>query len=212
MNSATRGRLSTIDFVFSIMNEPARPLDFALVLHFKHTPSVPGLQTGARSARNLYPATGSHLAGKEWIREVESDDEPIQIASDFDAVEKFLDQPFDPSRQVPVRQLLVVPAAGESNQAKLVTRFHHAAADGLSAILWLAHQLRVAYHLELPNLRRVPFVNLLLKTHPAAARQSRFSFAGPSDRLWAQHSAISPARRWVTTSVPTADIRKRCVR
>jgi hypothetical protein len=212
MNSATRGKLSTIDFVFSIMNEPARPFDFALVFHLKDTPSVQGLQLGASSARNLYPTTGSYLARKEWIRAVESQGEPIQVSSDSGAIEKFLDQPLDPSRQQPVQQLLVLPDEGNGNRTKLVTRFHHAAADGLSATLWLAHQLRVAYSQESPTVRSAPFLNLVLKTHPSGVRRSRFSFAGPSDRLWAQHSSPSPLRRWLTVSVPTADIRKRCVR
>jgi len=145
MNSATHGKLSTIDLLFSIMNEPTRPSDFALVLHLQDMPSLQGLQLGARSAKNRYPTTSSHLAGKEWIREIESHVESIPVSSDPAAVEKFLNQPLDPSRQHPVQQLFVLPDEGNVQRTKLVTRFHHAAADGLSATLWLAHQLRVAY-------------------------------------------------------------------
>jgi hypothetical protein len=194
------------------MSEPARPFDFALLFHLRDPPSLPALQLGARSAKNLYPTTGSCIAGKEWIRDLETNDEGIQVSSETDAVEKFLAQPFDPKCQQPVRQLIVLPDERNRSRAKLVTRFHHAAADGLSATLWLAHQLRVAYSLESPELRRAPFSNLDLKTHPDGVSRSRFAFAGPSDRLWTQRSASSSERRWVTVSLPTADIRKRCVR
>ena len=64
------------------------------------------------------------------------------------AIEDFLESPFDPRREVPVQQLLIENRSDLS--AQLVTRFHHTVADGLSAALWLEHQLGVACGQESP--------------------------------------------------------------
>jgi hypothetical protein len=79
-----------------------------------------------------------------------------------------------------------------------VTRFHHAAADGMSAILWLEHQLRVALGLETYHSELGHYQNLYLRTHSAPVKQSPFSFRRPSNRLWTSGSQPSRARRWRT--------------
>ena len=65
-----------------------------------------------------------------------------------------------------------------------MTRFHHSAADGLSAALWLGHQLNVAYGLEEVERERASFVDLPLRNLSTSVRRSQFAFDGASDRLW----------------------------
>ena len=134
-----------MDLIFLVMDHPQRPLDFVVVLHFKKSPGLEALQTGARSARNLYPTTGSYIDKKQWLRFNLPRDEVTLVEASSDpavAIEDFLESPFDPRREVPVQQLLIENRSDLS--AQLVTRFHHTVADGLSAALWLEHQLGVA--------------------------------------------------------------------
>lgn len=136
------------------MDSPARPLDFALVFHLKQAPCIDALRLGAASARNRYPMTGSYIKGKHWIRCAELSDGITFLEASSDATittsrtEEFLDRPFDPREQAPVQQLVI--RENTDGAVKLITRFHHAAADGLSAAMWLRHQLRVASNKESP--------------------------------------------------------------
>src|SRR5688572_20477428 len=90
MNSQTNsnGELSVIDQIFSIMDSQHRPLDFTLLLHLKNSPGLEALRTGARSARNLYPATGSYIDRQRWIRASEPRDGisviSVSSADDFE--------------------------------------------------------------------------------------------------------------------------------
>ena len=207
------GRLATIDLLFSVLGDPRRPLDFTLVFHLRESPGVEALRAGARSARNTYPATGSRVVNKSWFRFDEPEDglAVVSTPAGDDAVtriEEFIDSPLDPREQMPVQQLLVANSAGSG--AKLVTRFHHAAADGLSAGLWLGHQLRVAYGEEPPARETSPFETLPLRTHTSPVRKSRFAYAGPSDRLWSPGARPSRTRRWLTTNVAAAELRRGC--
>src|SRR6185312_2620652 len=102
----------------------------------------------------------------------------LQLACDSEsrsAIGRFIDEPFDLRHQPPVRQILIVNGP---SSASLVTRFHHSAADGLSAALWLGHQLNVAYGLEEVELQRAPFTGLELRKLPASVRRSQFAFEG----------------------------------
>ena len=112
MNSQTNGngRLSVIDRVFSMMDSPSRPLDFTLLLHLKNAPGLEALRTGARSARNLYPATGSYIDQQHWIRLSKPGDgiSVTSVSSTADlakAIEEFIDSPLDLHKQMPVQQL-----------------------------------------------------------------------------------------------------------
>jgi len=210
LQSATQARLSTLDLICLVMNHPERPLDFALVLHFKKSPGVEALQAGARSARNRYPTTGSYIDGKQWLRFnlpqeggtlAEASSDPVV------AIERFLERPFDPRREVPVQQLLVENRSDLS--AQLLTRFHHTVADGLSAALWLEHQLGVACGQERPQTTLSPLRELELLHHPSPVRRSRFAYRGPSERLCSSGSRSSRQRLWFTVAIPTADLRER---
>ncbi|HLL74245.1 MAG TPA: hypothetical protein VK421_03195 [Pyrinomonadaceae bacterium] len=209
------GRLSTIDLLFSLLDDQRRPFDFTLIFHLRESPGVEALRAGAASARNFYPTTGSRVVNKRWVRF----DEPgegltaVSVPDGGDAatrIEEFVDAPLDLREQTPARQLLITDGTGAG--AKLVTRFHHAAADGLSAAMWLGHQLRVAYGEQPPAAEASPFETLPLRTHPSPVRRSRFAHDGPSDRLWSPGTRPSRTRRWLTIGIAAAELRAGCRR
>jgi len=211
--SVNTSRLSPIDLVCSIMDSPRRPLDFALLSHLEDAPSFEALRAGAHSARNLYPTTGSYIRNDYWVRAVhrETGLKTIAVASPQDvarAVESFLGSPIDLRRETPVQQLVITNVL--NGEVKLLTRFHHAAADGLSAAMWLGHQLRVARGKESAVAEIFPFEHLALRTHPAPVKRSRFAFDGPSDRLWTSNTQSERTRRWVTIEVSAAEFREGC--
>ncbi len=136
LQAAHQARLSTMDLIFLVMDHPQRPREFAVVLQFKKSPGLEALQAGARSARNLYPTTGSYIDGKKWLRFNLPQNEVTLVEASSDpvvAIEELLESPFDPRRELPVHQLLIENRSDLS--AQLVTRFHHTVADGLSAAL-----------------------------------------------------------------------------
>jgi hypothetical protein len=174
LQTNVKGRLSVIDRVFSMMDSQCRPLDFTLLLHLKNAPDLEALRIGARSARNLYPATGSYIDQQHWIRLSQPGDgiKVISVSSTEDlakAIEEFIDGPLDLHNRMPVQQLVVVDVV--KNEVKLATRFHHAVADGLSAAMWISHQLRVAHEKTTPVAEASPFQNLRLRDHPSPVKK-----------------------------------------
>ena len=150
MNAGDSMRMSLLDTAFYLLDGVRSPQDFSLIFHFSNSPDVERFYAGAKSAMNRFPASASVVEGKNWVwRENKYFKLKIVSAEDDSestlATERFIDEPFDLRHQAPVRQMLILNG---SNGARLVTRFHHAAADGLSAALWLGHQLKVAYGLE----------------------------------------------------------------
>lgn len=211
--SVNTSRLSPIDLVCSIMDSPRRPLDFALLSHLEDAPSLEALRAGANSARNLYPTTGSYIDNDHWVRAVqrETDLKTIAVAAPHDvsgAVESFLDKPINLRRETPVQQLVITNV--QNDDVKLLTRFHHAAADGLSAAMWLGHQLRVARGKGSAVAEILPFEHLALRTHSAPVKRSRFAFDGPSDRLWTRNTLSERTRRWLTIELSAANFREGC--
>ena len=211
--SLHRGQLSTLDSVFRAADRPRRPADFTLLLHLDRAPDIEGLREGARSARDLYPTTGSTIDGKQWVRSAEPEPgvtifDPADGATVDEAVEAFIDSPFDPRHQAPVKQLVIVDGTGGA--ARLVTRFHHAAADYLSAMMWLGHQLGVAFGREDRVAGVSPFRELRLRSHSSPTKRSKFSHKRPADRLWHSGARSSRARGWHTLEIPCAEMRDRC--
>ena len=220
MNSqaSSRARLSTLDLVCSVMDSRPSPLDFTVVLHLTGTPGLEALRAGARSARNRYPTTGSYIDKDRWVRCDELTD-GVKVAAPINgvgatnlirAIEEFIDGPFDLRKQMPVQQLVIINGSGKP--MTLVTRFHHAVADGLSAAMWLGHQLQVAYGHERAVTEASPFQDLSLRTLPSPVKKSRFAYDGPSDRLWTSCASRSGARRWLTIKIAATDLRERCRR
>jgi hypothetical protein len=205
------GQLSPIDFALSVMDNPQRPVDFMLVFHLTDAPSLDALRAGARSARHLYPTTGSYISGKNWKRGHEPNDDGVRaIASSGnninELIQEFLARPIEIACQVPVQQLVITNK--HSAAIKLVTRIHHAAADGLSAGMWIGHQLRVASGTESPVVDSHPFQPLPLRTHNQPVRKSRFAHHGASHRLWTPGVNSSGQRHWQTIQIDANGLRK----
>ena len=95
--------LGTLDLVCRAMDSPLRPLDYALLLHFRQPPDGARLRKGALSARNLYPVTGSSIEGRKW-RRLEAPEHGLTIAeaeggNTDGAIREFLRVPFRLDRE-----------------------------------------------------------------------------------------------------------------
>ena len=123
-------------------------------------------------------------------------------------IEEFLDTQIDLHVHLPVQQLVILNRT--NGETKLVTRFHHAVADGVSAAMWLGHQLRVARGKQAAVAEVSPFQNLPLRKHSSAVRKSRFAYRGASDTLWTRRGRASRARRWRTIEFAAVDLRAWC--
>ena len=213
MNANGSMRMPLLDVAFHLMDTVRSPQDFTVILHLRDQPDVDRFYAGAKSAMNRFPTSASCIDGHAWVWR-ENKYFKLQIVSTVSdvesraAIEKFIDEPFDLRHQPPVRQMLILNGPGVS----LVTRFHHSAADGLSAALWLGHQLNVAYGLEESEHERRPFVELPLRNVPASVRRSQFAFDGASDRLWSPKTRRSGRRRWITRSFAATQLQKACRR
>ena len=203
--------LSTLDSICRVLDSPQRPLDFTLVLHLKQAPQIESLRAGAQSARNLYATTGSHIKGNQWVRSAapEAGRKAGEVHSRAlleTAGKAFVDGPFELRSQMPVQQLLIKEKGG--GKAQLLTRFHHAAADYISAMLWLRHQFEVAADRRPPTATAAPFRALELRRHAAPIKKSPFAYCGPAQRLRRQGTRPARARRWHSIQVPAAELRK----
>jgi len=193
-------RMPLLDAAFYLLDSARSPQDFAFIFHLRDPPDVDALEAGARSAMNRFPKSAACVDGQKWIRR-----EDAQLKINCTAtIESFVSEAFDLRHQPPVKQALI--------GARLVTRFHHGAGDGLSAALWLGHQLNVAYGLEAIERQRAPFGNLDLRRASTSVRRSQFAFDKASDPLWTSRSQRSGSRRWITISFPACDLQKACRR
>ena len=214
MNANGSMRMPLLDVAFRLMDSARSPQDFTLILHLRDRPDIDSFYAGAKSAMNRFPISASCIDGNAWVWR-ENKYFKLQIVSTVSdaesraAIERFIDEPFDLRHQPPVRQMLLLNGP---TGASLVTRFHHSAADGLSAALWLGHQLNVAYGLEEVERERAPFVDLPLRNLSPSVRRSEFAFEGASDRLWTPNSRRSGRRRWITISFAATQLQKACRR
>jgi hypothetical protein len=169
-----------LDRAFQLLDGDTSPQDFTIVLHFDEPPDRDRLEAGAKCASEHYGVEASF---------------GTQIC-----VKEFVNQRFDLRPGYQIKQTL--------NGATLATRFHHAAADGLSASLWLGHQLSSAYGL-------IPPANsptLSLRRAERSVRRSRFAYETACDRLWTPHLTRSGTRRWTTFGFRSSDLRRACRR
>ena len=172
-------KITLLDRAFQLLDDARSPQDFTLILYFTHPLDPERLAVGAKSACEFFCI-----------------DREIDIQTRID-LEQFVNEPFD---QYPIKQML--------NGATLATRFHHAAADGLSAALWLGHQLSVAYGLTPP----AASAGLSLRRAAVSTRRSQFAYDSACDSLWTPNATRSGTRRWTTFSFPSSDLRQACRR
>jgi hypothetical protein len=205
----TAEKLSTLDYVFAVLSKPSAPLDFAFVLHFSYSLCVEALNAGARSARNKYPTTNSTIRGNRWVT-LDSPNNMIDVDSGpcpQTTIENFVNRPFSLKHDRPYRQLLI---KGDRAELVLVSQFHHAAADGLSAALWLTHQLQVASDherpLSFPSFYSMPQLRYL----SPSVRRSKFAYSEPSDCLRTVNQRASGKRKWLTFDFDAEPLRHAC--
>jgi hypothetical protein len=202
-------RLSKLDYAFSLMDSAESPQDFVIILHLSSPPSLDRLRAGAASATNRYPVSACTIKNRSWVPAANGRAQLPLNGNRPPSLDSFVNERFDARRESPVKQLL---RTNGDNGAALVTRFHHTAADGLSAALWLGHQLGVAYQLIEPETTPVPFTELQLRESAASVRRSVFAYNGASDPLWTTNYIPSGARRWLTIKFDAADLAPACRR
>jgi hypothetical protein len=207
MNEIGR-RLSALDLAFTLLDSRLAPQDFALVLHFKQKQQPKDLYRGAISATNLFPTTGSRLSNNSWVWMTSPLDHPAVVETETpeNEIASFLAQPFDLSRQRPVRQLIL-----QTTQTTLVSRFHHSVADGLSAASWLGHQLDVTLGQAAVNCQSSTTTAPELRNQQESVRRSRFAFDSACDSLAGSRNKRSGIRDWSTIEFSAVDL-KRLVR
>jgi hypothetical protein len=197
---ATIARLSLLDLVCAAADDPRRPLDFAFLCHLPQGLSLAALRSGAESAMNQFPVSGSRIQGGRWVWVGATGTDVVEAVPNLHDPTACLDRPIDPHRGPPVRQLIRPDRTGGGQT--LVTRFHHAACDGVAAQLWLAHQLQVASGVREPTRQRQPAERPRLRGHPAPRRRNHLAPDGPSRPLATRRAQPGPTRRWLTMSAP----------
>jgi hypothetical protein len=199
--SAAIAPLSLLDRLCHLLDDPERPLDFTLIHHLPVALPLAALEAGAASALHRHPVSGSRIAGATWRWAAAGGADVVRAGQGNPAANAaFLESPLLPTRDLPVRQLVCPDAAGGGQT--LLSRFHHAACDGLGAHLWLAHQLAVAAG-TLPAVSTPqPVAPLRLRRHPRPVRRNRFAPRGPSRALTTGAAKPGPRRGWLTLSRP----------
>jgi hypothetical protein len=199
-----------LDRAFYLLDSARSPQDFTIILDLRDTPEVDRLHAGARSAMNRFPISACSVAGRAWVwRENKYFKLVVCEGEGKGAIERFVDEPFNLRREPPVKQLLVMR---ESGCPRLATRFHHAAADGLSAMQWIGHQLKVAYRCEPEQVERGQLQAVTLRRSERSVRRSRFAFGGASEALRTSASKRSGSRRWSTICFDARELQRACRR
>ncbi len=192
--------LSTLDLVSLVMDSRVRPLDFAVLLHFDHDFDTAALAHGARSARNLYPATGCNVVDGRWCpleaNSCEAAFRTVRRDGSKGLVAGLLQTPFDLATEPPLRQAWVRDA--QAGTGCLVTKVHHCVADLLSVLVWIRHQLGVAAGVDRPCSEPAKVVPpALAQAPPGAKRNPVWDRCAP---LRTRPGEASGERRWTTCS------------
>ena len=89
-----------------------------------------------------------------------------------------------------------------------MTRFHHAVADGMSAALWLKHQLEVTQGIAELDRTDQSDGPPPLRFVTSSVRKSTFAYDAPSDRLVTSSAVRSGVRAWETMVIDAIQLRK----
>lgn len=186
------------------MSSAVRPLDFVVINRYGANGglSLNALEQGAVQARMRFPKTNSLWSDASWVSksEVEASIESSIAESDQQRqsiIDGFVNSEFDPSHEVPIKQLFIKEPGGNST---LVTRMHHAAGDLLSLVMWLETQFGGTHYQSSSE-------NLEFKTSGTRVGKSRYSSKGPSQSLWAHNSRPSSRRSWTTLRFSAGHLR-----
>lgn len=201
--------LTTLDYILSVMDTPKSPIDFSIIFHLNDQLDLDALRVGAESARRVFPTSGSRLRGNRWVQERDTLKGTITTALCSDVtstIANFIDRALNPQTELPVQQLAVTSTTEPG--MTVVTRFHHAAADGMSAALWLRHQFEVLRGFRHPSESGSPCDTPVLKSLPRSVRKSLYAFPGASDRLATSSKVRSGSRSWITIDLDAGSLRK----
>jgi len=205
MSSVKSQKLSTLDHIFSILSDKKTLLDFAFVLHFPGSPNINALEAGAQSATSKFPISNSFLYRQRW-EHIHTYNNQLDVTSEDLALERFMNTPFGLRVEAPFRQLILL----KPDAHVLVTRFHHAAADGLSAAMWLSHQIQVArgetQPVKTPGRSNVP----ILKVMSPSVWRSKFSYSAPSSPLRTCTNTGSNRRNWQSIIFEATGLKEHC--
>lgn len=198
---------SRLDHISLIAERPERPLDFAALVRLgPDAPSAAALSEGALSAYRAFPRTTSRLTDDRWVPMASPVPEVVSLA-DQEAlrsrVEAEVETRLDPRAGAPLQELILEC----EGRAYLLVRCHHAAADGLSLLWWVDHQLRVARGAPpAPDLDRRAG-GLELSQHESPRRKNHFAHAGASRTLWRRGAEPSRRRRVLSLELDADRIR-----
>ena len=190
------------------MDTAESPLDFAIIFYFNQKLDLDCLRQGAQSARGKFPTTASRLVRNKWVRRSPSSEAAISTANCRHAsttIETFVNRRIDLHNDWPVQQLIV---SIDDDKTILVTRFHHAVADGMSAALWLKHQLEVAQGIAELDRTDQSGGPPPLRFVTSSVRKSTFAYDVPSDRLVTSSAVRSGVRAWETMVIDAIQLRR----
>lgn len=186
---------SRLDHISLLAERPERPLDFAALVRLgPDAPSAAALREGAASAYRAFPRASCRLQEDRWapVEPPIPEEARLADAAALQArVEAEVETPLDPRAGAPLEELILE----SEGRTYLLVRCHHAAADGLSLLWWVDHQLRVARgEPPVPDLaRRAGGLELL--QHASPRRKNHFAHAGASRTLWRRGAEPSRRRR-----------------
>ncbi len=202
--------LAPLDLISAKLHQDERPLDFTAILELDADASlIAGLADGAASACRLFPSSASRVEGRHWVWSDELPFEAVPLSTPEEvqaSIDAFVNQGKNPHDDMQVRQRLIHRGPGE--RPVLLTRFHHCAFDGVSASMWLFHQLMVASGQVQPEQELGPWTPPELAGHDAPHRKSTYSHLGGSTRLWTQSPKPGRTRRWMSMRLPCGRYRE----
>jgi len=200
-------RLTALDLVCAVTDDASRPMNFAIALHLTRVPALDALEAGAAAARRHFPTSACTVDGARWrlahagAPRIAEERPAAGDAAMVAAMAAHVDASWDLRTTPAVQQVLLHCPDGRG--ATLLSRFHHAATDGIGAMLWLRHQLEVA--VGAPPTRTSPDAPVLRRARHRV-RRSRYAFRGPAEPLCTELPGRSPLRRWHTIAVPAAPL------
>ncbi len=195
------------DQLYDVLDSPARPADFGVVLTFAPGLADPhaALVAGLQQARARLARVGARPRGRRWVKSAE---ERLLVergagpsAEKQRAYRAFMQRDRDGQRLL---QLAYFDE--ELGRHELLSRCHHALGDGATHLQILALQLRAAFDLPL---EAGPEAALALRAHDAPRPRAPHAHVGGSDALAARGAGPMSARRhWLSVALDAPALRE----
>jgi len=180
-------QMALTDYSFAIMDSKKRPLDFVLIGKLKKPITEDLLKGGAQKAFKTFPKSNCCIKGKKFVpceNEWQISFKNSQGRNQKNLIEEFISTPFNLEKERGIKQLVI-------DQSIVVTRFHHAVADGLSLCMWLKVQLLGTELKDSP---------LELQAHPSPIKKSIYAASSKSNVIGKITGNISSNRKYKSVS------------